>query len=190
MAEQENNNVEQVKKQSDKKKKFRKRTIIVLIAVLIFLVNIYISCRTEYIELLEIGEEYTKIFYQNLKYKLFIGVLNFIFIFLLVCITNGFIKKGLKTFFVEEKIDIPKLPNKSLALIFALVAAMTTPNLFLEKLMLFRNNAQFGISEPIFNIDVGFYMTRRAINRIDIILYFDGDNHFDTIYSNILHNSF
>lgn len=84
---------------------------------------------------------------------------------------------------------MPKLPNKSLALILALIAAMITPNLFLEKLILFKNSVQFGISEPIFNMDVGFYMTRGTTNRASIILSFSSSNSFNHIYCNILYNN-
>ncbi len=169
MAE-ENNNVEQAKRQAVTKKRFRTRTLMVLIALILFSLSFFINCRAEYLELLEIEESYTEVFYQNIKYKLFIGVANFVFIFITVYITNRLIKKGLNEFFKEEKLDIPKLPNKSLALVFALIVAMVTPNLFLEKLILFRNSAQFGISDPIFSMDIGFYMTQAPL--IGLILYY------------------
>lgn len=139
--------------------------------------------------MLEIGENYTEVFYQNIKYKMAIGSVNFVFIFILVGITNSFIKKGLKRFFDEEKIDMPKLPNKSLALIIALIIAMITPNLFLEKLILFKNSAQFGIPDPIFNMDIGFYMTRSTTNRFSIILSFSSNGSFNNICCNILYNN-
>lgn len=139
--------------------------------------------------MLEIGENYTEVFYQNIKYKMAIGSVNFVFIFILVGITNSFIKKGLKRFFEEEKIDMPKLPNKSLALIIALIIAMITPNLFLEKLILFKNSAQFGIPDPIFNMDIGFYMTRSTTNRFSIILSFSSNGSFNNICCNILYNN-
>ena len=108
---------------------------------------------------------------------------------MLVGITNSFIKKGLKRFFEEEKIDMPKLPNKSLSLIIALIVAMITPNLFLEKLILFKNSAQFGIPDPIFNMDIGFYMTRSTINRFSFILSFSSGCNFNNIYTYILYNN-
>lgn len=166
---QEQTNEEQ-KQPNKKEKKLRIRTILVLIAIVIFLLVIGINFRTNYIELFEIGENYTEVFSQNLKYKIYIGAANFIFIFITVCITNSFIKKGLKVFFEQENKEMPKLPNKSLALIFALIAAMVTPNMFIEKLILFRNVAQFGITDPIFNLDVGFYMFQEPF--IGLILYY------------------
>ena len=156
---------------------------------MIFLLSLFINCRAEYLELLEIGENYTEVFYQNIKYKIIIGSANFVFIFSLVCITNSFIKKGLKKFFEEDKIEMPKLPNKSLALIIALVISMITPNLFLEKLILFKNSAQFGISEPIFNMDIGFYMTRSTANRASYVLSISNYSNVNNICCNILYNN-
>ncbi len=152
------------------KKKFRTRTIIVIIALIVFLLSLCIRCRADYLELFEIGENYVEVFNQNLKYKVYIAVINFIFIFIATCITNSFIKRGLKKFFEEEKQEIPKLPNKSLALIFALIGAMITPNIFLEKTILFVNNSQFGIADPIFGLDIGFYMFQGPL--IGLILYY------------------
>lgn len=170
MAEQENK-VEQTNvKEQESKKRFRTRTILVLIAVAVFLLIFLISCRADYLELLEIGENYTEVFYKNIKYKLLIGAASFIFVFTIVCITNKFIKKGLKKFFEQEKIDLPKFPNKSLALILALIAALISPNLLLEKLILFKNSAQFGIPDPIFNMDIGFYMFQAPL--IGLVLYY------------------
>lgn len=169
MSEKENNNnnieenaniVNQKTEQNQKKKKtnLKLRTILVLVALILFALGVGIAYRANYVEMKEIGIEYLEVFSKNLSYKLIIGITNFVFIFLTIYITNRLIKKGLRKFFEEEKREIPKLPNKSIALIFAIIAAIITPNVFLEKIIFFLNNAQFGITDPIFNIDIGFYM--------------------------------
>ena len=165
MAEQENDN-----NKISKKSKIRNRTIIVLIALVLFVIGLGIAYRSNYVEMQEIGENYVDVFSENLKYKFVIGISNFIFIFITIFSTNKLIKKGLKKFFEEEKKEVPKLPNKSIALIFAILAAVITPNLFLEKIIFFLNNAQFGISEPVFNMDIGFYMFQAPL--IEMILYY------------------
>ena len=93
MAEKENITNESNTKEPEKKsKKFRTRTIIVIIALIVFLLSLAISCRADYLELLEIGEEYVEVFTQNLKYRVFIAVINFLFIFIAISITNSLIK--------------------------------------------------------------------------------------------------
>ncbi len=154
MSEVENQNNTEEKRN----KKLRTRTIIVLIALALFSIGASIIYRANYLEIFEIGEEYVNIFMQNVKYKIYFGIANFIFVFLAFYITNKFIKAGLKKFFEQEKKEMPKLPNKSIALICALITTIIVPDLFLEKIILFLNNAQFGIADPIFNLDVGYYM--------------------------------
>lgn len=164
---------EEIKKQVEKqpqKKKMKTRTIFVLIVLGIFLIGSVIIYRADYLEILEIGEEYREVFVQNLKYKRNIAVLNFIFVFCLVCITNALIKKGLSKFFEEEKRNMPKLPNKSLAFVIALVTSIIVSNMFLQKTILFVNAGEFGILDPIFNMDVGFYMFRAPL--IGQLLYY------------------
>ena len=141
-----------------KNTKFRRRTLLVLIVLAIFIICSFIIMRADYIETLEIGEEYAEVFMQNMKYKRNIAILNFIFVFGIAYITNGFIKKGLRKFFDDDKKEMPKLPNKSLAFIMALVTSTVVSNMFLQKVILFVNASQFGIQDPVFNMDVGFYM--------------------------------
>ncbi len=158
-------------KEEKKSKKFRRRTIVVLIAIAIFLLCLAIQYRANYLEILEIGEEYIDVYTENFKYKAWIGISNFVFIFIITYITTRLIKRGLKVFFEEEKKDMPKLPNKSISLIFALIATVISPSLFLEKVIFFVNNSQFGIPpEPIFNMDIGFYMFQAPL--IGFILYY------------------
>ena len=168
-----NENTEKTSKTNSsqtKKKKLKIRTKLVLIAMVIIPIIMFIIGRAEHIRIMEIGENYLDVFRKNLKYEIYIGIMNFIFIFVLVYITNCLIKKGLRKFFEEEKKEMPRLPNKSLALIFALIAATVTPNIFLEKVILFKNAAQFGITDPIFNMDIGFYMFQAPL--IGLALYY------------------
>ena len=79
---------------TSKKHKYKLRIIIVLAAILLFALGLGIAYRANYVEMLEIGENYADIFNKNLKYKLLIGGANFAFIFLLICITNSLIKKA------------------------------------------------------------------------------------------------
>lgn len=156
--EVKNENVEVENKGETKNRKFKRRTLFVLIVLAIFVICSFVINRADYLETLEIGEEYSEVFMQNMKYKRNIAILNFMFVFVISYVTNGFIKKGLKKFFEEDKKEMPKLPNKSLAFVMALVTSLVVSNMFLHKVILFVNASQFGIQEPIYNMDVGFYM--------------------------------
>ena len=45
----------------------------------------------------------------------------------------------------EEKKEMPKLPNKSLAFVVALVTSIVVSNMFLQKVIMFVNAGEFGI---------------------------------------------
>ena len=135
------------------KKKINVRLIVVLIFLLIYIISSYISYRGEYLEILEMGEEYLTIFYQNQKYKLISAISIFLIVFVSVYITNKFIKKGLKEFFIEENKTMPKLPNKSIAFIIAIIVSIFFSDSITEKLMLFLNTTWFGKTDLIFNLD-------------------------------------
>ena len=53
---------------------------------------------------------------------------------------------------------MPKLVNKSIAFIIALVISIITSGWLLQTTMSAINATQFNIADPIFNMDVGFYM--------------------------------
>lgn len=197
---QETNNMQQKeeKRMSDfehpqeenkKTRKIRRRTIVVLIALAVFILGSLVMYRAGYIEALEMGPEYIETFIQNAKYKFYIGTINFVIIYILVCMTNKLIKKGLKQFFEEEKREIPKLPNKTLALLIALITSIIVSNLFLQKVILFVNGASFGIADKTFNMDIGFYMFKMLLIRSTFILCSYYIYHFNNICSCILHNS-
>ena len=71
------------KKESKKNKKSKKRMYIVLLFILLVLIIGYIIYRGEYLEILEIGEEYVSIFWQNVNYTAITFGINFIFLFIL-----------------------------------------------------------------------------------------------------------
>ncbi len=172
------------------KKKMKRRTLLVILAIVIFLLGSLIVYRAEYLETLEIGEGYEEVFNQNVKYKLCIGAINFVCIYFLVCITNRMIKKGLKKFFDEDKKEMPKLPGKSLALIIGLITSLVISNLFLYKVILFTNTAWFGQTDPVYGVDLGFYMFQAPLIRTIALLWTNYYNYAYNIYSCILHYSF
>ena len=151
--------------EENKNKKLQKKNNLALIKFLIvFFVLIFvvlgncISLRGEYLSIKEINSNYLDIFFKNLKIEYSIFGINFIIVFILFFITNLIIKKGLKPFFEDEKKDIPKLPNKSISFIIAIITSFVAKYLFFQKYMLFSNVAWFGMNDPVFNKDIGHYM--------------------------------
>ncbi len=163
------------------KKKSKLKIILVILFILLATIGTWMSYRATYLQTLEIGEEYLDVFYTNMNYKYKIIAANFMLFFVLIFIENLFIKRGLKPFFIDEKKEIPKLPNKSLAFILAGTISFVISSMFTEKLMLFTNSIWLGNADPIFNLDIGFYFFQKPFIEL-ILVYVIGILIFMTLY--------
>ena len=76
--------------------KDKKRVLFVLLATLITVIVGYVVFRGNYLETLEIGENYISVFWQNVKYTTNTLLVNFLIVFLLFYFTN---KKRFKRVF-------------------------------------------------------------------------------------------
>lgn len=155
----------------NKKKKNKTRMILVLLFLLLFAGISYIELRGSYLEYLELGQNYTNIFYTNLTYRYGIMAVNFVILYFILYFTNMGIKKGLKPFFEKEKKEIPKLPNKSLALVISALVSFVTSSALMQKIMLIANGTSFGIQDPIFGLDIAYYMFQKPVIET-LALYF------------------
>lgn len=169
------------------------RKIIVLAFILLTLITIYVMFRGRYLELLEIGEKYTNIFWKEISYTSTAFGINALILFFMIFFTNLKIKKGLRKFFDEEKKEIPKLPNKSIALIFSIIISAVTTPLVLKKFMLCFNSALFEMSDPIFGYDISYFIFKKPFIEL-MITYFlaliIGLTIYTVIYYIIVFNKF
>ncbi len=161
--------------------KNKKRVVLVIAFLILFAVYVAVNVRGEYLQTLEIGEQYVEVFKQNLKYKVSVIVVNFAVLYIATYITTRFIKRGLKKFFKEDKKEMPKLPNKSISLILSIIVSMITSNMLIEKTMLALKGAYFGVNDPVFNVDIGYYMFQKPFIEA-LIIYFIGLMVLYTIY--------
>ena len=153
----------------DKTKKINIIKVISVVAfIILFALYSYISYRSEYLEILEIGEQYLNVFNINNEYKIKIFLTSFIVLFLIISITNKSIKKGLKVFFDDDKKEMPKLPNKSISFIISIIGSTIITSIFLDKTMLFLNSTWFGINDPVFGKDIGFFFFQKPF--IELVL--------------------
>lgn len=134
------------------------RTITVIAFILIYVFVTYVSLRGQYLEQLELGEQYVKLFFTNMKYKYSIMGISFILLSIIIYFTNLGIRRGLKPFFEQEKKEMLKLPNKSITLIVAAIISVILSNVLLEKVLLFASNVSFEKADAIFNLDISYYM--------------------------------
>lgn len=166
---QETNNSTQSNKNVHRKKS-KARMYIVLLFILVVAIVGYVIYRGEYLEILEMGEEYISIFWQNVNYSAITFGINFLVLFIIMYMNNNRIKKALKQFFETEKKEMPKLPNKSLAFIISVIVSAVTTELILNQYMLFANSTSFEITDPVFGYDIGYFMFQKPF--IETILMY------------------
>ena len=168
-----NSNVATEDKQITNKVNFRTvRRIIVCVVLVLFAIYSAIVIRADYINAMQINEKYTSIVDYNVKMKYTIGFVSFVTIFLIIYINNLIIKGGLKRFFDEDNVKMPRLMNKTIATLFGLAGALIIPNTIFNNYNLFKNATSFGGSpDPIFGFDIGYYMFKLPFYEIMIKIY-------------------
>ena len=169
------------------------KSILVVLFILIFAISTFISLRGSYLEYKELGKNYLEIFNINLKYKYIIMLINFVVVFTLIYFTNRGIKKGIKPFLEQDKVQMPKLPNKSIAFVIAVIVSVIFSNKILEKILLIASNTTFQLSDPIFNLDISYYLFIKPVIEF-FIGYFSimviGITIYMTAYYIIVFNTF
>ena len=142
----------------EKKKLNKIKNILVIVSLIIYIICTYISLRGEYLECLELGNQYIQNFWTNVKYKYSLMGISFIIIAIAIALTNFGIKKGLKPFFGSENKKMPKLPNKSIIFVVSLIGSIIIANSLVEKIVLFASKVSFQQTDIIFNMDISYYM--------------------------------
>lgn len=151
------------------KLKVKKRVIFVILFIMAFAIYSIVNIRGEYLQIVGINKQYFDIFKTNITQRLYVFTLSFISMYFLVYITTLFVKRGIKKFFIEENKEMPKLPNKSISLAFATIFAIIFSGVITEKAILAFNNTPFLETEPVFNLDIGYYVFQKPF--IEALLY-------------------
>ena len=147
----------------EKKKLNKIKNILVIAFIAIYLICTYVTLRGEYLECLELGEQYVQNFWTNIKYKYSIMGISFGVISICMFITNIGIKKGLKPFFESENKTMPKFPNKSIIFVIAVVGSIIFSNNLVEKALLCASKVSFQKADMIFNLDISYYMFTKPL---------------------------
>ena len=149
--------------QNTKTKKNKTRKIVVIGFIILFAIVSYVVLRGSYLEYKELGENYISVFFTNLKYKYSIMAISFLVLYIIIYFTNKGIRKGLKEFFDKENKVMPKLPNKSIAFVISAITSAFDSETLKQKIILCASNSAFGKTDPIFNLDIGYYIFQKPL---------------------------
>ena len=144
-----------------KKKRTAAKGLIAAIVVIIALFLALIGFITDFLWFKELG--YVSVFLTKLFTQLKIGIPVFIIISLLAYVYLKFLKKGYFKRIESDEVTDTKRLNKitwALAAVFSLLVTFTaTTNLWFEALK-FAHSTGFDITDPLFKLDVSFYLFR------------------------------
>lgn len=135
---------------------------IIVAAVLLLTAVVFFGYYTEYVEIKEIGSEYTTVFFKDIFARIEMFLIVFAFIFLvatvnLLCVRrnavriNGEVRGFLKRKFVFLE-----------SAIAALFGAIMFSEALCRKYLMFTNAAKAGITDPVFGMDLSYYFFNRS----------------------------
>ena len=142
----------------EKKKILTLRRILVTVFLIVCAVIAYINFRGSYLEYKELGENYLQTFLTKEKYYYSVLIINFILVYIIMYFSGRKIKKGLKVFFEQENKQVPRLPNKSVAIVTAIIESLIVGQKFTPNIILCISNTSFREVDAVFGLDVSFFM--------------------------------
>ena len=124
-----------------------------------------------YLEYKELGENYLQTFLTKEKYYYRVLIINFILVYIIMYFSGRKIKKGLKVFFEQENKQVPRLPNKSIAVVTAIIESLIVGQKFTPNIILWISNTSFREVDAVFGLDVSFFMFIEPLLKM-AVLYF------------------
>ena len=157
------------------KRKIGLGVIVVILLVVIAGFSGLVNFITDYLWFKELG--YTSVFFKQLFTQLQIGIPSFVIIMVLTYFYLRVLKRGY--YKKIDTVDTPAVSEKTLnrislglGAIFGILVTITTVTELWFQILKFKNSSDFGILDPIFGLDVSFYIFRlefvTQINQIAI----------------------
>ena len=148
----------------EKSKKSHKGRFVIGAVVAAFLILLLTANRI-YLEIIQLDEigGFSSIYVKNLIYKAVTFVVCFAVIFAFTYISSLLIKGNMLSYFKKHDLPQRKFYNLVVALIIAFLGALISKDIFFLKILNFLNSTAFDITDPIFNMDVGYYVFIRPL---------------------------
>lgn len=146
-----------------KKKRMGLKGLILAIVILIALFLSLIGFLTDFLWFKELG--YVSVFFKKLFTQLQLGIPTFLIITFLAYIYLKFLKRGyFKKVVSEEQANAKRLNLISwgLAAVFGILVTFVTISQLWFEILKFANSTNFDIKDPLFNLDVSFYIFKLA----------------------------
>lgn len=142
--------------------KFLRNIIIILVMISFALIVSYsYGLLMEYIQIKEIGQRYTSVFWTNIKVRLISQMLSFLIIFIVFSINSLIIRKHT----LKDNFDLAIIRRISPMLLITFIVSFLVSRFISENVyslfLTFVNSSAFGRIDPVFNQDIGYYIFQR-----------------------------
>ena len=133
---------------------------IVPITIIIAAVILIAVCASIYLDLIQLDEigGFSSVYITNLIAKAVSFAASFVLIFIIIAVTNRFIKKNMNAYYAKLELPQRKIPNFPIAAVVALLGSLIFKEMFYQKILYFLNSTSFNMNDPIFSRDIGFYV--------------------------------
>ncbi len=132
-----------------------------IIAVVAFLAITAMSLYVRYIQIREVGVQYTDIYFKNLRVGITAQLVSFLIVFLLFTVNNLFIRRNCWKEHNDLKIISDLLPMLLVTAVIAFIASRFIGESVYTRYLEFANATMFNQVDPLLGQDIGYYMFQR-----------------------------
>ena len=167
---------------NDPRKVIKILSVVLAVLLLVMVGGYAISLFVDYIQIREIGKQFTGNFWTNFNVKIISQALSLLIIFLMFFATNAFLKKEI----LRENPSWTYLKKQWIWVLLSLVISFIGSSFIRDgiysRFLMFANATDFKLTDPIFYQDIGYYMFSRPFLKalVDSLSSVFG---FITIYS-------
>ncbi len=136
------------------KKKFK---IILPVAIILALTVVFLSFYSHYLEIKEIGQEYTSVFFTDIFATASMTGILFVMFFAFISADLLFVRKNMELALGEVPAFLKRKYVFSISAVVSLAGAVVLSRGLYRKFLLFINAVKAGILDPVFNKDISYY---------------------------------
>lgn len=143
-------------------KKVKKYSVLAaVVLILLYLIITFFSYYVDYIEVRELGEQYTSAFFTNLTAQIATQLFGLLAVFFLLYVTFFIVKRVC----LKQSLENRFLKKQGLFVLLFLVISFFASGMIRDalypKLLIFLNSTGFSITDPVFHQDISYYMMIR-----------------------------
>ncbi len=154
--------VKKFRSEQIKPRRFLKLFIAVLcVLAVVIAVGMSISLFFQYVQMQELGEGFTKMFWTQTTVKITTQVLALAVIFLLVFGSVTIARYNLLSMGLSNEFLRRRIPYVLLSFVISFLLGFVVSNTLYVKLLAFLNPVWFGKGDPLFHNDIGYYIFQR-----------------------------